>query len=158
MKNLTQLIAALTLVTFFSGCGSEHDHGHHGHDHHGPSPSGGGHDHGERFRLGVFNISGIYAEVTQAHGMVQAGEEGHLVVKLPYRDNGGSVVRAWIGSEDRTLSSVGKGTYASKQNSYDIHMMAPNPLPEGAKWWIEIEKPDGTKALGSAPLRKDLNR
>jgi hypothetical protein len=28
--------------------------------------------------------------------------------------------------------------------------MAPDPLPENTMWWIEIEKTDGTKVLGSA--------
>jgi len=27
--------------------------------------------------------------------------------------------------------------------------MAPDPLPDGVMWWVEIEKPDGTKAIGS---------
>ncbi|MEM1222402.1 MAG: hypothetical protein AAGH40_06525 [Verrucomicrobiota bacterium] len=161
MKNLIQLIIVLSLAALITGCGSEHDHGHdhHGHDHHDHAPKleEGDHDHGERVRLGVFNISGVYVEAIQAHGMIKAGAEGHLALKLPYSDQGETVVRAWIGNEDRTLSSVGKGKFSAKYSLYDIHMMAPKPLPEDAKWWVEIEKPDGTKALGSIPLRKDIN-
>lgn len=59
-------------------------------------------------------------------------------------------MRAWIGTEDRTLSYVGKGEYAASHDDYDIHAVAPDPLPPGAKWWIEIEKPDGSKGIGSA--------
>ena len=91
-------------------------------------------------------------ELAQGHGAVKAGQEGHLVVKLPYNDNGATIVRAWIGTEDRTLSFVGKGEYAPSHDDYDIHAMAPDPLPENTMWWIEIEKPDGAKVsrLGRA--------
>ena len=78
------------------------------------------------------------------------------MITLPYKDDGASVTRAWIGSGDRTMSSVGKGEYAPSHDDYDIHAIAPSPLPDGAKWWLEIEKPDGTKAVGSIPLLKDV--
>ena len=89
---------------------------------------------------------------------MKGGKESHLVVKLPYNDKGETVVRAWIGTEDRTRSTVGKGDYASSHDDYDIHAVAPKPLPWKAKWWIEIEKPDGTKAVGSIPLLKDVKK
>ncbi len=46
--------------------------------------------------------------------------------------------------------SIGKGEYAESHDDYDIHATAPTPLPSGVMWWIEIEKPDGTKLVGSA--------
>lgn len=85
----------------------------------------------------------------QGHGKLVAGQEGHLVVKLPYNDKGASVVRAWIGNQDRTLSFVGKGQYAPSHDDYDVHAIAPDPLSKDAMWWVEIEKPDGTKVVGS---------
>lgn len=100
--------------------------------------------------LGTSTIGDIEVELAQGHGAIEAGMEGHLVVKLPYTDSGATIVRAWIGVEDRTLSMVGRGDYASSHDDYDIHAMAPDPLPENAMWWIEIEKPDGVKAIGSA--------
>jgi hypothetical protein len=54
------------------------------------------------------------------------------------------------------MSSVGKGQYAPSHDDYDIHAIAPDPLPGDAKWWIEIVKPDGTEAVGSFPLLKDV--
>ena len=114
-----------------------------------------GHAH-EEVSLGKFDIGGNMLEASQGHGNVEARKEGHLVIKLPYKDEGATVVRAWIGVEDRTLSSVGRGEYASSHDDYDIHTVAPDPLPDGAKWWLEIEKPDGTKAVGSLPLLKDI--
>ena len=99
--------------------------------------------------LGTVDIGGLAVEFAQGHGGVVAGKEGHLVVKLPYSDSGATVVRAWIGTEDRTLSYVGKGEYAPSHGDYDIHASAPDPLPENPMWWVEIEKPDGTKLVGS---------
>lgn len=116
------------------------EEGHEGEDHH---------DHDE-VALGTAKIGELEVELAQGHGIVAAGKEGHLVVKLPYNDKGASIVRAWIGTEDRLASVVGKGTYAPSHDDYDIHAIAPDPLPENVMWWIEIEKPDGSKMVGSA--------
>jgi len=106
------------------------------------------HDH-EEVPLGTFTAGDMTINAAQAHGMVEAGKECQLVIKLPYKDDGSTVVRAWIGTEDRTMSAVGKGEYAPSHNDYDIHAIAPTPLPADAKWWVEVEKPDGTKVVGS---------
>ncbi|MBX3742583.1 MAG: hypothetical protein KF712_16470 [Akkermansiaceae bacterium] len=108
----------------------------------------GGHDHDE-VSLGKFKAGDMEIEVSQGHGKVKAGKESHLVIKLPYKDKGATIVRAWLGTEDRTLSTVGKGAYTASHDDYDIHATAPDPLPKGTKWWVEIEKPDGTKVVGS---------
>ena len=107
-----------------------------------------GHAHDE-VGLGTITIGDMKVSLAQGHGKVAAGKEGHLVVKLPYNDKGATVVRAWIGTEDRTLSFVGKGGYAPSHDDYDVHAIAPDPLPQKPMWWIEIEKPDGTKLVGS---------
>jgi hypothetical protein len=106
------------------------------------------HSHDEA-PLGKFKAGDMEIEASQGHGKVQAGKEGHLVIKLPHNDKGATIVRAWIGTEDRTLSTVGKGAYAASHDDYDIHAVAPSPLPADVKWWVEIEKPDGTKVIGS---------
>ena len=112
------------------------------------------HDH-DHAPLGKVAVGDIGVEVWQGHGAVEAGKECHLTVKLPVDDAGATMVRAWIGTEDRTLSMVGKGTYSAEHGDYDLHAVAPDPLPEGAMWWIEIEKPDGTRAVGSVPAKMD---
>ncbi len=96
------------------------------------------------------SIGGMSVVLTQNHGPVNAGQEEHLIVRIT--ENGDEItgVRAWIGSEDRTMSYVGKGEYSLLSDAYDIHTMAPDPLPENAMWWIEIEMSDGTKLVGSA--------
>lgn len=118
----------------------DHEHGDHDHDH--------DHDHDE-VSLGTMTIGEYQVECGQGHGPLVAGEESHLVVKLPFNDSGATIVRAWIGTADRTLSRVAKGEYAASHDDYDVHAVAPIPLPEGVQWWVEIERPDGSKATGS---------
>jgi hypothetical protein len=159
-----------------SGSSDEHAHGPDSHDHapaeqapaadgdthtHADGSTHGAHEadpqahtddqgdhahHDDEVALDPATIGGMTVELAQGHGAVEAGKEGHLVVKLPYNDNGATVVRAWIGTDDRTLSFVGRGDYAPSHDDYDVH----DPLPENSMWWIEIEKPDGTKVVGSA--------
>ena len=134
---------------------ANHNDGDHDHDHdHDHEHEDEDHDHEhDEIALGNHDIGGMQVEAAQGHGNVEPGKEGHLVIKLPYNDNGETTVRTWIGTEDRTLSSVGKGEYAPPHDDYDIHAVAPDPLPDGAKWWVEIEKPDGSKAVGSLPFQ-----
>ena len=110
------------------------------------------HSHDE-VSLGSTIIGELKVELAQGHGAVEAGKECHLVVKLPYNDKGATIVRAWIGTEDRTESFVGRADYAASHDDYDLHAIAPDPLPEDVKWWIEIEAPDGSRSVGSiAPI------
>lgn len=125
-------------------------HDDHGHEH---ADDESHDDHGEEIALGSTTIGDSTVECWQGHGTVAAGKELHLVVKLPYNDSGATIVRAWIGTEDRLASMVALGQYAPSHDDYDIHAVAPDPLPADAKWWIEIEKPDGTKSVGSIDLR-----
>ncbi len=111
--------------------------------------------HHDEVSIGSVAIGDLTVAFAQGHGKVEPGREGHLVVKLPYNDKGATTVRAWLGTEDRTASFVGKGQYAPSHDDYDVHAIAPDPLPENVMWWIEIEKPDGKKVVGSIkPLLK----
>ena len=167
MKTVLTCAISLTLAILLPGCtesnsGPEagHAHGADTHDHgeedthvHADGSTHANHaedehDHNE-VPLPSAVIGDMTVELGQGHGKVEAGKESHLVVKLPYNDNGTSIVRAWVGTEDRTLSYVGKGEYAPSHDDYDIHVMTPDPLPENTMWWIEIERPDGTKLVGS---------
>ena len=142
------LFAARGVDELMDRVAAQQGHQHHDHDH-----GHDDHDHSEEMPLPPLVIGDLSIECNQAHGPLEAGVEGHLVVKLPYSDDGASVIRAWIGGEDRTMSMVGLGVYAASHDDYDIHTMAPDPLPADARWWIEIERPDGTTLLGSvAPI------
>lgn len=180
ITKIITLVTALSIWALLAGCNGGGDEstngggdtagdGTHTHDdgtvHSDQADEGGseggedaadeGHEHDE-VSIGSVTIGDMQVELAQGHGSVEAGKEGHLVVKLPYNDNGASVVRAWIGTDDRTLSMVGLGEYAASHDDYDVHAVAPDPLPEGAMWWVEIEKPDGTKVVGSAPILEDV--
>lgn len=149
------LALVLVLGLSVAGCDRKtpepHDHPHGaprgGQDH--PGDDHGGHGHGDEIPLGTVEIGGFQVEVAQGHGEVEPGKEMHLVVKLPYSDKGATVIRAWIGTGDRFASLVARAGYAPSHDDYDLHAVAPDPLPDGVAWWIEIEKPDGSKHLGS---------
>ena len=121
MKPIPTFLMSI-LLYFTPACGGD---AHHGHDHgpggHSHAESGEGkpdsdsaddHDHGKEVALGAATVGDMQVEFAQMHGPLVAGEESHLVIKLPYNDKGASLVRAWIGSEDRLQSMVGKGEYA----------------------------------------------
>lgn len=169
MKRVLSIIALGCVVPFLAGCdksdkaqststtssgdsGDAHVHEDGStHAEHADGSHADGEDHAhDEVSLGKVTIGEMEVELAQGHGRLEAGKEGHLVVKLPYNDNGATVVRAWIGTDDRTMSLVGKGEYAPSHDDYDIHAVAPDPLPENVMWWIETEKPDGTKVVGSA--------
>lgn len=157
MTNLTRILLTCSIVAWIGlgGCnksGGNDTAPDQTDDHADDKETGGGgddHDHGEEVSLGTAKVGDFMVECAQGHGTIEAGKELHLVVKLPYSDSGASVVRAWIGTEDRTMSIVGKGDYAASHDDYDLHADAPDPLPANPMWWIEVEKPDGTKHLGS---------
>jgi hypothetical protein len=168
MQSLLTLLLSSLLAAGLLSCSNEapHDHDHdgdHGHEH--PADDDKGDDHGdshadeqadehdhehEEVSIGSTTVGEWTVKLAQGHGPVTAGEEGHLVVVLPFKDDGATTVRAWIGSADRNASFVGKGDYAPSHDDYDVHATAPDPLPQDVKWWIEIERPDGKKATGSA--------
>ena len=172
MKRTILSLPLTALLLFLPACGDGHSHGEGGHSHdtdasappagkpfydpdadaHGHSDSHGEHDEEEHEveSLGWTQIGTFKVQLAQGHGAVTAGKEAHLVVKLPYDDGGETQVRAWIGTDDRLASYVGKGEFAADHGDYDVHATAPDPLPTDTRWWIELERPDGTKLVGSA--------
>lgn len=170
IASLSKLFVSAGLVALLAACGGDaspdsrpgdDDHGHShgpgdGHDHDHPDDGAGAdeHDHEhDEAELGTAKVGELDVVFAQGHGPLAAGEEAHLVVKLPYSDGGATTVRAWLGTADRLQSLVAKGVYASSHDDYDVHATAPDPLPDGVRWWVELEKPDGTRVVGSvAPL------
>lgn len=151
---LASLCCATTLLA--TACSKqEEDHSQHDHPHPHPAESaaaGEGEEDDEHVEvaIGSATIGDLEVALAQGHGGVAAGKESHLILKLPTPDDGSTIVRAWIGTQDRTLSYVGKGEYSRDHGEYDIHATAPDPLPENTLWWIEIEQPDGATSVGSA--------
>lgn len=126
-----------------------HDHGDHDQDH----AEDGMHDH-EAHPLGTAMIGQTQIEADQSHGILEAGKEMHLIVRIP-GGSGSEIVRAWIGTEDRFESVVALAEHDADDAKHDVHVEAPDPLPAGAAWWIEIEHADGTKEVGSIAARTE---
>jgi len=157
-KPITALSLALGLALAMNACNESssssdsHAHGDDTHTH--AEESHATDDMHESIPLGSIMIDNITVELTQNYGKVDPGEEEHLVVKIPQGDPETLTVRAWIGTEDKTRSYVGKGEYSAVQGVFDIHIIAPESFDPDAKWWIEIEKPDGSVHTGSAILQR----
>ena len=161
MRTLSSIVVGVALLSL-AACGKSGgnadpaDTGTHTHADGTTHADHAAEDHAhDEVSLGTVVIGGMFVKLAQGHGAVEPGKECHLVVKLPYNDKGASVVRAWLGTEDRLQSHVGKGIYAPSHDDYDVHAVAPEPLPDGIMWWIEIEKPDGTKMVGSVEPQMD---
>lgn len=122
---------------------------HEGHDH---DDHAGHDDHGDRHELGTTTIGGLQATCWQVHGEAEPGKELFLMVKLDEATPGGSTLRAWIGTDDRLSALVSKGEFDADEGLYGVHAEAPDPLPEGAAWWIEVETPEGETQTGSIAL------
>jgi hypothetical protein len=78
-------------------------------------------------------------------------EDGHYNIKIV---SGGEVnaVRVWVGPEDASGVMVAKG--ATEFDYHHCHVELPDPLPEDAKLWIEIESPKGELFKGSTALQE----
>lgn len=174
MQDVKRLVLAAGVVgaVVLTGCGKQSDgddghdhatHGHSGEEHGDHAHAEDGHEHADdahgdqdehsEVALGTVTIGGMEVKAFQAHGEAAPGKELHLVVEFPEEKGGASTVRAWIGTDDRLASVVGKGEYMASRGAYGVHAVAPDPLPEGAAWWIEIEGADGSKQTGTVALR-----
>ncbi|MBI2421448.1 MAG: hypothetical protein HYV27_01375 [Candidatus Hydrogenedentes bacterium] len=90
-------------------------------------------------KIGPYDVQPMYEEELK---------DGHLNTRIA----GGEVaaVRVWVGPEDATGVMVVK---TEIENDYHHgHVEMPNPIPAGAKLWIEIETPTGERLKGSTPL------
>lgn len=107
------------------------------------------HSHGER-PMGSIQMENLTVGLMQGHGGLKAGATSHLQVKLPYTDGGATTVHAWLGGPQRPRASAGKGEFDAGRGVYDVHANAPAVITADTKWWIEVQRPDGTKVTGSA--------
>lgn len=150
MMLMFRMLFAFSATLMIAGCGGgdDHDHGedHAGHNH--DEEGAHGDDHSDAKDLPDATIGGVSVKLQQV-APIKAGEEVVLLVKLPESSESQTIVRAWLGGEDRTLYRVEKGHYVADEGVYDVHVTAPDPLPADAMWWVEVEKPDGSKAVGS---------
>lgn len=62
-----------------------------------------------------------------------------------------AAVRAWIGDEAATNAVITRAEFEADHHC--AHLEVAQPLPEDAKFWLEIETTDGQKLKGNSPLK-----
>lgn len=142
--------------------GDDHDHKEgDGHDHAKPAagmPAGkagddhAGHDDQGHGAGGAMGTATIGAWTVSVSGEVKAGSEAHLDIELSGNAAEPAAVRVWIGSQD------GKGSMKQKADGggseFHAHTDVPNPIPEDARLWIEIDDGKGGKSVGEFAIKK----
>lgn len=118
----------------------------------GDGQSDVGHDDHGLASLGTVTVGDMEVQAFQGRGEAAGREELRLLVKLAGGDVG-STVRAWIGTDDRYASVIALAQYSAAHGGYELRAEAPDPLPESASWWIEVEMPDGRTHVGSVAMR-----
>ncbi|HZW10123.1 MAG TPA: hypothetical protein VFF69_09495 [Phycisphaerales bacterium] len=147
------------------GCGEaadDHDHGGAGESHeHGPDgtegeaheEAGGDHAHehdaaGKR-DLGSATV-GAYTVRAAHYGAITPGEESDVDISVAGGEGAPAAVRAWIGLEDGSGSMKAKAE--PEGANFHAHVEAPDPLPQDARLWVEIETAGGETLAGSFGL------
>jgi hypothetical protein len=119
--------------------------------------AGASHD-GEIVELGTTVIGEITVRASRDKGEIKPGGDAAFDVWLTTADGKPatvSAVRIWIGTRDAKGSIKAKAEIEDRQqpNRWHTHAEVPNPLPEGAKLWVEAEQADGKKSAGSFELK-----
>lgn len=167
--NRLSLIAAMTLIAALAGCDKPPSEPS-GTGTAKPSPerpdatpasaesktTGPGHG-GEVIELGTISIGDLTVRASRDKGELKAGGDVPVDVWLTTTDGkpaSATAVRFWIGTEDAkgSLKARGEVEDPAKPNHWHNHVEAPNPLPDGAKLWVEVEASLG-KTAGSFDLK-----
>ncbi len=128
---------------------------------HGPDgehmDTGAGHG-GPVIQLGASTIGAFDVKATRDEGPIVAGKEAPIDVTVtPASGSTARVeaVRFWIGTEDARGSVKAKADIENpaEPNRWHTHAEIPNPLPEGARLWVEIETEGGERTVGSFELQ-----
>jgi len=90
--------------------------------------------------VGPYTVQAMYEERL---------EDGHFNLRI----TGGDVaaVREWVGPEDASGVVVVKTEI--ERDYHHGHVEMPDPIPDDARLWFEIETPDGERLKGSTPLK-----
>jgi len=155
MKRLIPIAA----VSFYAiamlplaGCGGDkppapaaaHDHDH-DHDH-AHADAG---EHGPTTELGQVEADGFTVKVAR-EGDVKAGSDVPIDVSVTGAKKV-AAIRIWIGTEDAKGSLKAKAD--TEGDHWHSHVEIPDPLPAGAKLWIEVDGDGGAKAVVSVDLK-----
>ena len=105
-------------------------------------------EHGERRQLGYLDLFGSKFAVVQ-YGDVAAGEEAGFELEFESAEQRITTVRGWIGTEDAKGSMKSRWTIDDVANMHG-HVEVPDPIPQGSKLWLELERGGESKTLSIA--------
>lgn len=144
----TKFLSLLAASFLFAACGKE-EHvptSGDGHAKDAGQAEGNGGGHGAMVSLGSIQLGGVAVEVEQ-EGTVEAGKEVGVELAFAKDKPAPGTVRAWVGVESAA------GSMKSKLGSGDHmhgHLEVPSPLPEGSKFWFEVEGAAGVSKASIA--------
>jgi hypothetical protein len=165
---IRSLTCCIALVALAGGARAADDHGHEhgaeGHDHTKEAPKKetspkeadkpAGHHHGDEVALGTKTI-GEWSVTANRIGDVVAGKDGAFTVDFVPAKPMAKSVRVWIGSEDGKGAVKAKGEPEKEHpGGWHCHVEVPNPIPEGAKFWVTVETEAGDSKKESFSLTK----
>lgn len=117
--------------------------------------SGGGkHDAhgGASIELGAATVGGMTIKAARDAGELKAGGDAPIDVWIDGGLGDAAAVRFWIGAEDAKGAIKAKAEV--EDGKWHTHVELPDPLPAGAKLWVEIEGKDGKRAAASFDLKQ----
>lgn len=141
--------------------GHQDDDGHdHGGDKHTDAKKDGGHaGHGGAVvELGETTVDGMKIKASRDKGEIKAGGDAPIDVWVMTADGTPTTVAAvrfWIGTEDAKGSIKAKSEIEvpTEPNHWHTHAEVPDPLPPGAKLWVEVEVKPNEKKTASFDLK-----
>lgn len=117
--------------------GDGHDHGH-------------DHGHGPATPLGEQAAGGFTVNAVR-EGDVKPGGEATFDIAVSGGVGKPAAVRLWVGTQDAAGSVKAKAE--PEGDGWHAHVEVPNPLPAGAKLWVEVESASGEKAAAGFDLK-----
>lgn len=110
------------------------------------------HHHGDDIPLGTKTM-GVWQVTANRIGAWEPGKDGAGAVDLVPAKPAAKAVRVWIGDEEGQSATKTKGEAETEHaGGWHCHVVVPNPIPAGAKFWVVIETEDGKKIKESFPL------
>ncbi|MBN8525006.1 MAG: hypothetical protein J0M02_06710 [Planctomycetes bacterium] len=120
---------------------------HAGHDH-------AAHDHGKTEAVGSVEI-GTCTVAASASGVIAAGKEWHVELRVSPAQPIPKAIRIWVGSESGRGSAKAKAeAEKGASGEFSAHVELPDPLPADSRLWISIEPESGPTVKGSLALPK----
>lgn len=116
-------------------------------------PSAGAGHGGEIIELGSTKLGDLTLRASRDKGEIKAGSDAPIDLWVTTADGkpaAVTAVRFWIGTEDAKGSVKARAEIEDPKDAsrWHTHAEIPNPLPDGAQLWVEIETAEGKKTAG----------